>query len=83
MENMDIWNILLTAALALGGFVIKYLFNKVQDIVPEDDIRRIVVDHIAPEQVKQSMIYERLIHIEAKLDKLMEDRQNYGRNPIH
>lgn len=80
---MDIWNILITAGLAIGGFVLKYLFGKVQEIVPEPEIRQLIKDHTEPEKVKQSMIYERLIRIEGKFDKLLEDLNNHGRNTIH
>ena len=72
METLAIWNIILASALAAGGFVIKHLFHKTEQIVPEEEIRRMITDSIAPEQVKQSMIYERLLHMESKLDRLME-----------
>ena len=32
MDNMMLWNVLLTFALALAGFVVKFMWNEVQRI---------------------------------------------------
>ena len=75
MEGLThVWEILFTAALATFGFALRYLFMKTQTIMTEDEIRQIIKDSAAPESVKQVMIYERLVHIERKLDRLMEER---------
>lgn len=80
MEELHIWNIVLTAGLSAGGFVLKHLFHKTEQIVPEEEIRQLIHDGLAPEAVKQAMIYERLIHIEGKMDRLMEYLRDEGRD---
>lgn len=79
MEELHLWNIVLTAGLSAGGFVLKHLFNKTEQIVPESDIRQMIKDGIAPEAVKQAMIYERLIDLDHKVERLMEYLRDDGR----
>ncbi len=81
--DMSIWNILLTAALTVVGIIVRYLFLKTQDIVPEKEIRQMIADSIAPQIVKITMIYERLVHIEGKLDRLLEENRNDSGRDSH
>lgn len=54
------------------GLCIRYVWKQLHMIVTEEEIRRMIADQAAPQDVKQQMIYERLQHIEALLYSLLE-----------
>jgi len=78
----DIWKLVIMAGFASIGAILRYIFMQLQGIVKEDEIRQMIHDTIAPEKVKNTLIYDRLIAIERKLDRLMEERMrdNHGRD---
>ena len=61
------------------GLGLRYIMNKLHVIVPEEEIRRMISDNAAPQDVKQQMIYDRLVHIENLLYSLLEKTQSNGR----
>lgn len=79
MEDPIILKILLYSVgsvLGAMGFVLRYIIQKLSSIVPEAQIRQMITDQAAPQDVKQQMIYERLLHIESLLYNLMENIHN-------
>lgn len=73
----------LGSILAAVGVGIRYIFMQLHMIVPEEEIRRMIADQAAPQDVKQQMIYERLQHIEALLYALIEKSHDERRNNSH
>ena len=59
----------LVMTLVIG---IRYVANKLSQIVPEPEIRQLINDMRQPDITKAIMINERLVHIENKLDSLLE-----------
>lgn len=62
----------LGSILGAIGFGVRYVLNKLKEIVPESEIRQIIRDQAAPTDMQLKMIYERQAHIERKLDNLLE-----------
>ena len=84
LAALDIWKIVIATGFTMMGATLRYIFMQLQKIVEEDDIRQLIADHIAPEKVKNTLIYDRLIAIERKLDRLMEERmRDNGRDRDH
>ena len=82
--EMMVWNIVLTAIVALLGFVMKVKFAEINrlDILLNRTREEVARDHITRGEFRQDMkeLLDRLDRLEVKIDSL-KDRQNHA-NPV-